>query len=253
MYAAGQWHVLTATTEIDPSERKQVDQTGQTEGDRMKVYLRRHVEARAFNAAIRTLGVKQFYTPAELARPFVVIRAYLDAMADPDLRKLVLMQAADDCFQLFGGEQPDQAQVQTARRVMGYLGNNTDQPGETTEIEPPAQTLIAEHSVEPEPPKATPIKPDMGEAPPHANPTIDVVGRPLKPRFKDLPTFLEVVAANLPYFCKGGVADKGKIAEHLKAEKIPVWAHPDAWPSLLKRQTQDDEAQAAMVEVQERG
>jgi hypothetical protein len=54
----------------------------------------RNCETRAINAAIRELGLKQKYSKAELAKPFLVMRvAFQPDMTDPDQRRLVAENA----------------------------------------------------------------------------------------------------------------------------------------------------------------
>ena len=88
--AVGQPRLLVGTAEVDPSERTRAGNDGKTEGERMKSHLLRHVEARAFNAAVRSLGMKQWYSPQELQKPFIVIRTYYDAYSDPDLKAALI-------------------------------------------------------------------------------------------------------------------------------------------------------------------
>lgn len=68
----------------------------QTEEGRKNGY--RNCESRAINAAIRECGagIKQKYTRAELERPFVVVRCALQPdLADPDIKRIVTMQALE--------------------------------------------------------------------------------------------------------------------------------------------------------------
>lgn len=116
---AGQWRPIIGTAEVDPSERDRVGKNdGKTEGQRMKAYLLRHVESRAFNAAIRTLGVKQWYTPVEIKKPFVVVRTYFDGYSDPDFKRLMLARAAADMAELYGEPDPHPQLTMQARQVL---------------------------------------------------------------------------------------------------------------------------------------
>jgi hypothetical protein len=54
----------------------------------------RHCATRAINAAIREYGVKQVYTVAEMAKPFVIVRVvYLPDRSDPDVRRILTENA----------------------------------------------------------------------------------------------------------------------------------------------------------------
>lgn len=58
-----------------------------------RTHGRRAAEARAINAAIRQIGVRQTYRQAELVRPFVAIRMiYLPDWRDPEVRRVVTAQ-----------------------------------------------------------------------------------------------------------------------------------------------------------------
>jgi hypothetical protein len=122
--AAGQWRSLVGTAEVDPSERSKTGRDGMTDGQRMKQYLLRHVESRAFNAAIRNLGVKQWYTPAELKKPFVVIRTYFDGYSDPDFKRLLMARAASDMAELYGNPDPHPELSAHAREVLKLAEGN---------------------------------------------------------------------------------------------------------------------------------
>ncbi len=144
--AAGQWRPLIGTAEVDPSARDQVGKNdGKTEGERMRPHLLRHVEARAFNAAIRSLGVKQFYSPAELKKPFIVVRTYFDGYSDPDFKRLMLARAAESHWLLYGEPGTPRPEISAADEKVLQLvegqpfadGNVVDQvTGEIIEPEP---------------------------------------------------------------------------------------------------------------------
>src|SRR6185369_13154252 len=64
----------------------------------------RNCEARAINAAIRECGcgIKQKYTRAELAKPFVVVRvAFQPDFSDPDIKRMVTQQAMSGVSALY--------------------------------------------------------------------------------------------------------------------------------------------------------
>lgn len=66
----------------------------------------RNCEARAINAAIRECGcgIKQKYTRAELAKPFLVLRvAFQPDMTDPDQRRMVAEAGLRSTSTLYGG------------------------------------------------------------------------------------------------------------------------------------------------------
>ncbi len=62
----------------------------------------RNCEARAVNAAIRLFGVKQKYTAAELAKPFVVLRVmFIPDMTDPETRRFITERALQGTTALY--------------------------------------------------------------------------------------------------------------------------------------------------------
>ena len=66
----------------------------------------RNCETRAINAVIRELGVRQKYTKAELAKPFVVVRVMFQPdMSDPEIRRM----AAASHFGAVGALYPQSA------------------------------------------------------------------------------------------------------------------------------------------------
>lgn len=64
----------------------------------------RNAETRAINAAIREFGIKQKYTPAELAKPFLVLRvAWQPDPSNPDQMRMVAENAMRGTSTLYGG------------------------------------------------------------------------------------------------------------------------------------------------------
>lgn len=64
----------------------------------------RNAETRAINAAIREFGIKQKYTQAELAKPFLVLRvAFQPDLSDPEQRRIVAENAMRGTSTLYGG------------------------------------------------------------------------------------------------------------------------------------------------------
>jgi hypothetical protein len=113
--AVGQWRILVGTAEVDPSTRSQ------SMGDQMKQHLLRHVEARAFNAATRTLGVKSSYSPEEMKKPFLVVHTYYDAYSDPELKKLLLAQFAYERALHMGQPVEKTPELEDGSRVVKML------------------------------------------------------------------------------------------------------------------------------------
>lgn len=67
----------------------------------------RNAETRAINAVIRELGIKQKYTAAELAKPFLVLRvAWQPDPTNPDQMRMVAEQALRGTSALYGSALP---------------------------------------------------------------------------------------------------------------------------------------------------
>ncbi len=90
----------------DGSERaKQAGSGKQVTQNRIKGL--RQCESRACNAAVRAYGVKQKYTKAELAKPFVVIQMiYLPNMTDPAEKQQVAERALGGSSLMYGSTRP---------------------------------------------------------------------------------------------------------------------------------------------------
>jgi hypothetical protein len=80
----------------------------------LRKFLGRHAESKAKNRAIASMGVKRSYHPAELDKPFAVVRlVFTGHSEDPVLReKLALLNAQaalHGSFALYGGAPPPMA------------------------------------------------------------------------------------------------------------------------------------------------
>lgn len=113
--AVGQWRALVGSAEVDPSTRDAA------EIGRMQPHMLRHVESRAFNAATRTLGVKQWYSPLELARPFVVIHTYFDPHSDPELKKLLYARELARLDTFLGRPAQNPLEIEAGENVVRML------------------------------------------------------------------------------------------------------------------------------------
>jgi hypothetical protein len=110
----------------------------------------RNCEARAINAAIRECGcgVKQKYTRAELAKPFVVCRVMFQPdMSDPEIKKLVTQAALGGTTALYPHSSRDASRdvgpgidvvEQDAPPAARHVGRGTTAPASTSSTEAPA-------------------------------------------------------------------------------------------------------------------
>lgn len=90
---------------VQAAQKKGRDPKAQMESARMHGY--RGCEARSINAAIREFGIKQKYTVAELAKPFVVFNMVLQPdMEDPAQKAAVLSAHLGAKGLLYGHEPP---------------------------------------------------------------------------------------------------------------------------------------------------
>jgi hypothetical protein len=109
----------------------------------------RNCEARAINAALRELGIKQKYTRAELAKPFVIVRVVFQPdMTDPAIKALVTSQAMQGVSRLYPGaaaalpahEQVVDAEVEEDPRPVGR--GSTTGPAKPVEDQPPTVDAV---------------------------------------------------------------------------------------------------------------
>lgn len=110
----------------------------------------RNCEARAINAAIREcgVGIKQKYSKAELAKPFVILKvAYDPDMSDPVTRQLVTERALSSTAQLYPVTRPAPAEApeppQEARSVgRGSTVAKPEDPEPAAEDAPPTERAV---------------------------------------------------------------------------------------------------------------
>jgi hypothetical protein len=162
----GQIKILEGTAEYDlrdnaprvnkliaAARRKNRDPSAQIEGARM--HGLRGCEARACNAAIRQFGLRQKYTRAELAKPFVVFNmVWQPDMSDPTQRAMVAQAALTGTSTLYGGAAALQPAALPANHATGEI-IDADTAKAPEELEPEAIPfeLPKKETVTAEPPK----------------------------------------------------------------------------------------------------
>ena len=236
--AAGQWRALVGTGEVDPSERDRVGKNdGKTEGQRMKQFLLRHVESRAFNAAIRTLGVKQWYSPAELKKPFVVVRTYFDGYSDPDFKRLLMARAASDMAELYGERDPHPQLSTQAREILQLAEGSPADAVQTIDVA--TGEIVEEPGEETSAPTtaAAPIETGQGDLPWNDN-EIPPSERPARPSYSSKAEFYALVAQWLPRYRSASEptqANDYAIRASLQKAGITTMSDSRAWPHLCMR------------------
>lgn len=90
---------------VEAARKKSRDPRSQITG--MRQHGLRGAEARAINAAIRLFGIRQKYTTAELAKPFVAVRVMFQPdMSDPETKRIVTEQAMQGATALYPHSRP---------------------------------------------------------------------------------------------------------------------------------------------------
>lgn len=105
----------------------------------------RLAEAKSLNALARNLGVRQVYTIAELAKPFVILRpTFQPDMSDPEVRRMVTAANLGARDFLYPGAGPAQVPLSEATAVThGHGDPAATVAGEVTESEEPERMTTA--------------------------------------------------------------------------------------------------------------
>jgi len=150
---SGTHRIVKATKEIRMEDSK--DSMSDAQFKAFKPFRTEQCESKALNRALREgLMIKSSYRAEELKKPFAVALV-MPNMNDPDLKKAMIAQYANNVNALFGSQAPAQIEGSVNYQALS-AGNMTEIPPdeddydrETGEVNPPSLEVI-DITIEPE-------------------------------------------------------------------------------------------------------